>query len=109
VSGPDAISQLARLAGRAEFAQWVGLEAADLPPALDGTQAARARALVDERFDAILAGLVAEAMACDDVHDVDSACAYLEDRLRFLGDLLSLDQQERVRTGFVGIAQTWAI
>jgi len=108
VSDPEAILQLARLAGRAEFARRLGVEGAEMPLALDETTAARAQALVDERFDVILQGLIAEAMACDDVQDADSACAYLEDRLRVLGDLFNPAQRQHLRGEFARVAGTWS-
>jgi len=107
LTDPEAILQLARLAGRAEFTRRLGLAGAELPLTLDETEAIRAQALVDERFDLIVRGLVAEAMACDDVQGADSACAYLEDRLRVLEKILSASQQQRLRDEFATVARTW--
>jgi hypothetical protein len=103
----EAILQLARLTGRDEFLRRLQLDDDRIPPQLDADQRLRVLAWIDEQCAALVQGLLDEAMACDDVQDAGSACAYLEDRLRFFGDLFSAAQQERVREQFALVAQTW--
>jgi hypothetical protein len=107
MTDPEAILQLARLTGRDEFLRRLQLDAGRIPPQLDADQRRRLTAWIDEQCEALVQGLLDEAMACDDVQDAGSACAYLEDRLRFLNDLLSAAQQQRVREQFARVAQTW--
>jgi len=52
-------------------------------------------------------GLAAEVVASDDVTDVVSGVAYLEDRLSFFGELLTEGQEEKVRDGFRSFSSRW--
>ena len=52
-------------------------------------------------------GLAAEVVASDDVTDVVSGVAYLEDRLSFFSELLTEDQREKVRDGFASFSSRW--
>ena len=79
---PEALSQMARLLGEA---------------GLRGAPSETVEDIVERRFEALAAGLISEAAASDDVVDRQSAMAYLEDRLAFLGELLTDEQRTRLR------------
>lgn len=85
------LAQLARLLGEA----------------VESLDARRLRALLDERLDRLARGLLEEAVASDDVLDAASAEAYLEDRLAFFGDVLTVAQRERVREFFTQVPRGW--
>ncbi|MGQ9572831.1 MAG: hypothetical protein ACUVV3_06565 [Dehalococcoidia bacterium] len=102
-----AILQLARLIGRSEFYRRLSLAEGSEPDELSADQLARLRRLVDGRLEDLVRGLAAEVVASDDVTDVVSGVAYLEDRLAFFGELLTADQKEKVRDGFRSFASRW--
>ena len=52
-------------------------------------------------------GLATEVVTSDDVTDVVSGVAYLEDRLSFFSDLLTSSQKEKVRDGFRSFSSRW--
>jgi hypothetical protein len=93
--------QLARLIGIDFFTERFG------PPQTAEPDDDALRALIDERLDDVARGLVEEAAASDDVLDVESASAYLNDRLRTLSALLTPEQAERIRAAFVERTKTW--
>ncbi len=97
----ERLQQLARLVGIDAFTERVGApRTADPDPdALSG--------LVSERLADVARRLVEEAAASDDVVDKASAAAYLEDRLRTLGDLLTLQQADRIRELFTDGTAGW--
>lgn len=98
---PERLLQLARLIGVDAFVERVG------PPQDAEADSQALRALVDERLDQVARRLVEEAAASDDVVDVASASAYLEDRLAVLGDLLTPEQGERLRQLFQERTKGW--
>ena len=98
---PERLRQLARLAGHEAFVARFGPLDASEP------EAGALRGLIDERCDEIAASLVAEAAASDDVTSPESARAYVDDRLRTLGDLLTPEQSERLLTAFVAKTSRW--
>ena len=102
-----AILQLARLLGKEEFYRWLSLNEGSEPEELSGEQMARLRLLVDERLEELVRGLAGEVVASDDVTDVVSGVAYLEDRLAFFGELLTESQKEKVRDGFRSFSSRW--
>jgi len=89
--GPIQLAQLARLLGAAA----------------EGLDVRRLLALLDERLDRLARGLLEEAVASDDVVDAASAEAYLEDRLAFLGGLLSEEQRGQVREVYMEAVRRW--
>jgi hypothetical protein len=93
--------QIARLAGADAFAARFGLPqtARPAPEAL--------RALIEERLAEIARHLVEEAAASDDVLDRASGEAYLDDRLRTLGGLLTEEQSARLREAFRAGTEEW--
>jgi len=97
----ERLLQLARLLGAEAFAGRFG------PPQAAEPEADALRALIDERLAELAQALVEEAAASDDVLDTSSAQAYLEDRLRTLGDLLTPEQAERVREAFREGTAAW--
>jgi len=101
------IVQLARLLGREEFYRRLSLAEGVETPDLDDERLATLRSLVDERLEALARALLAEAVANDDVIDAASARAYLEDRLAFLGDLLTDVQRQALREGFGRLVERW--
>ena len=107
MTNPEAILQIERLLGRAEFRGALGLQAGALPFPLDAGQRDRLSALVDERLAQLAQALLEEAMASDDVVDAPSALAFLRDRREFLGDLLSRPQAERLQAAFEQRVATW--
>lgn len=80
----------------------LGLGPASAP--LDG---ATLRRLVDERMERVIAGLVEEAAASDDVLDAASARAYLDARLRDLQPYLTAGQIRRIRAAAFGRIEQW--
>jgi len=99
--------QLARLLGKEEFYRYLSLDEGSEPDELSAEQMARLRLLVDERLEELVRGLAAEVVASDDVTDVVSGVAYLEDRLSFFGELLTASQREKVRDGFASFSSRW--
>lgn len=102
-----AILQLARLLGKEEFYRRLSLDEGSEPDELSAEQMARLRLLVDKRLEELVRGLATEVVASDDVTDVVSGVAYLEDRLSFFGELLTAGQREKVRDGFCSFASRW--
>jgi hypothetical protein len=102
-----AIIQLSRLLGKEEFYRWLSLDEGSEPDELSSEQMARLRLAVDERLEQLVRGLAAEVVASDDVTDVVSGVAYLEDRLSFFGELLTEGQKEKVRDGFRSFSSRW--
>jgi len=102
-----AIIQLSRLLGKEEFYRYLSLEEGSEPDELSGEQTARLRLVADERLEELVRGLAAEVVASDDVTDVVSGVAYLEDRLSFFGELLTEGQKEKVRDGFRSFSSRW--
>lgn len=97
----ERLRQLARLIGHDVFAGRFGPLDSAVP------EASALRALIDERSDEIANALVGEAAASDDVIDPESAQAFVDDRLRTLGDLITAEQAERLFTAFVGKTSGW--
>jgi hypothetical protein len=98
---PDLLRQLARLVGHDAFVGRFGpLDTAS--PDRDALGA-----LIDKRCDEMAAALVEEAAASDDVTSPETAQAYLDDRLRTLGDILTPEQAERLLTAFAGKTSGW--
>jgi hypothetical protein len=104
---PEALLQLERLAGRMDVLRSLGVDAGQEPAVLDGAQRARLQALIDSRIDRLASGLLEEAMASDDVADAGAALVYLQDRLAFLGDLLTGQQQAQIRAEFERHVAGW--
>ena len=102
-----AVLQLSRLLGKEEFYRWLSLDEGSEPDELSSEQMARLRLVVDERLEELVRGLAAEVVASDDVTDVVSGVAYLEDRLSFFGELLTEGQEEKVRDGFRSFSSRW--
>jgi len=98
---PELLRQISRLAGQDVFASRFG----SLDTAAPSVE--ELRALIDERCDEIAAALVEEAAASDDVTSPETAQAYLDDRLRTLGDILTPEQAERLLTAFAGKTSGW--
>ncbi len=97
----ELLLQLARLVGVKAFTERLGR-----PQTAEPDDEAL-RALIEERLDHIARRLVEEAAASDDVIDSASAAAYLEDRLRTLGDVITREQAERLRTAFAEATAGW--
>ncbi len=97
----EQLLQLARLAGAAAFADRFG------PPQTADPDVEALQGLVEERLAEVVRSLVEEAAASDDVIDIASAEAYLDDRLHTLGELLTKEQVERIRLGFRESIKEW--
>ena len=102
----EALQQMARILGRDRLARRLGLQG-PLPDRLTAEQIAALQSLVEEHVSDIVRAMLEEAAACDDVLDFASALAYLDDRLAFLGELLSEGQKERIRQVFRAYASRW--
>jgi hypothetical protein len=83
--------QLARLLGEAA------------PPASDD----ELQALVEAHFGRLVEGLVAEAIASDDVSDKESAETFVAARLADLAGLLSTDQRSRLEAAIREKIEAW--
>ncbi len=97
----ERLVQLARLAGVDVFSQRFGSPQTAVP------DADALASLVGERLDQIVRGLIEEAAASDDVIDAASARAYLDDRLRTLGDLFTPEQSAAIRATFQTATEGW--
>ena len=97
----ERLLQLARLIGPDVFVERFG------PPQTAEPELGHLHALVDERLDHIVRTLVEEAAASDDITNIVSANAYLEDRLRMLGDLLAPEQAASIRAAFGEQTAVW--
>ena len=97
----ERLVQLARLAGADVFSQRFG------SPQTAAPDAGALASLVGERLDQIARGLIEEAAASDDVIDAASAQAYLDDRLRTLGDLFTPEQSAAIRAAFQAATEGW--
>lgn len=102
-----AIQQMARILGRDEFAQRLALPADETPSSLTPEQITALQTLAEEHIDDLVRAMLEEAAACDDVISAASALAYLEERLAFLGELLTAEQKEKVRLGFDQYVSQW--
>lgn len=89
---PEALAQLARLLGDERLR--------DAAPD-------RVRAAVDGAFEALVAGLVAEAAASDDVIDTESALGFASIRVEQLSNLISADQKARLSTAVREKIEAW--
>jgi hypothetical protein len=107
MNGRIAILQLARLLGKEEFYHRLSLDEGSEPDGLSEEQMDRLRLMVDERLRELVRALADEVVASDDVTDVVSGVAYLEDRLSFFGELLTEGQKEKVRDGFRSFSSRW--
>jgi len=63
--------------------------------------------MIEQDWQQLVEGLLAEAAASDDVSDQDSALAFLTDRLRFLRPLLAEDQPQRLLTDLKTRIAAW--
>jgi hypothetical protein len=97
----EQLVQIARLIGLDAFSERFG------PPQTAAPDDAALRVLIDERLDDVVRGLVEEAAASDDVLDVESALAYLDDRLYTLGALITPEQAEVIRAAFAERTKEW--
>ncbi len=89
---PEALAQLARLLG---------------DDSLRGSNLDALRVAVDQRFERLIDGLVAEAASSDDVFDSESALSFLDSRLDFLDGLLSKEQRSRLNEALRGKIEAW--
>jgi hypothetical protein len=89
---PEALAQLARLLADER---------------LRVARVEEARNAVDDRFDLMVEGLVAETAASDDVLDRDSAREFVEARLSYFGDLLGDDQRSRLSEAVRAKIEAW--
>jgi hypothetical protein len=92
---------MARLIGIDAFIEHFG------PPQTAEPDGDSLRTLINQRLDEVARALVEEAAASDDVLDVESALAYLDDRLRTLGALVTPAQADRLRAAFVERTKAW--
>ncbi len=62
---------------------------------------------VESGLERLNAGILAEAIASDDVTDRESALEFVQDRLNFLGALLDHGQRSRLFTALQGKIDAW--
>ena len=93
------VTQLARLLGRPDLLSW------DVES--DGGPRADLERAIEDGLERLVQGLLEEAAASDDVVDAASAGAFIEDRLAFLGDLLTEDQRHRLREACRRVTAGW--
>ena len=89
---PEAHAQLARLLG-------------DERVRIAGTD--EIHAAVEQGFNGLVEGLLAEATASDDVIDRASGLDFVSQRLRFLGDLLTVGQHARLLQALEEKIEAW--
>ena len=97
MADPVRLTQLARLLGRPDL----------LAAEHDVGLPAMVQRAVDGAFDRLVRGLLEEAAASDDVVDAASAAAFIDDRLAFLGDLLSEEQRRRLSEACRKVTEGW--
>jgi hypothetical protein len=102
-----ALGQLGRMIG-SEVRDVLGVhDSAPFPDELAPEAYERIRALTAAHADPLSREFAAEASASDDVQDATGATAYLEDRLRFFGPLLSEETRQRIRRRYAVAVQQW--
>jgi hypothetical protein len=89
---PEALAQIARLLGD-ESLRSAGLEAV--------------YEAIEQGFERLSQGILAEAAASDDVNDRESAYDFVEHRLEFLGPFLDDRQSSRLRDDIRGKIDAW--
>ena len=62
---------------------------------------------VESGIDRLAEGIVAEAAASDDVSDRQSAVAFIDARLEFLGSLMTDTQKQRIREAVEEKVKSW--
>jgi hypothetical protein len=97
MAGYPAFVQLVRLLGREGALKALSLDVEPDPSELSGQQIARLQELVEAELDSIALQLVEEAAASDDVSNREGALAFVRDRVRGFGDLLTPDQARRLK------------
>lgn len=108
VANPEAVLQIARLVGHAEFQADLGVRDGEEPATLTESQRVALQNLIDRRIGYVLGAVLEEAMASDDVVDSATAMDYLRDRLNFLGDLMTAEQRIRLTEMFEGRVAAWS-
>ncbi len=103
----EALLHLARMLGEERVLAPLGLSRQHLPPSLDEEQRRRLQARLEGEMGRLARALLAEAAASDDVTDRPSALAYLEDRLRSLGRLLSDGQRSQLWESLLSLTEGW--
>ena len=93
--------QLARLIGLPLFLERFGW------PQTAEPEARGLAVLVGARLEEIASGLVEEAAASDDVIDVPSAQAFLDDRLTTFGELITQPHREELARMFRERTKDW--
>jgi hypothetical protein len=91
-SDPEATVQLARLLGQ---------------PRLREATPDDMHTAVDAHFQTLVAGIVAEASASDDVFDRESALAFVVARVEFLSPLLRNDQRLQLLESLSSQVAAW--
>lgn len=102
-----AFVQLIRLLGRQEALQALALDDEPDPDTLDDAQLARLQALVDQQLENVVAELVSEAAASDDVSGRAGARAWIADRVAGFAGLLAPGQAERLRDAAAALTADW--
>jgi len=64
-------------------------------------------AAIDAHFDVLIAGIVAEAAASDDVFDRDSGLEFARKRVEYLRSAMNDEQQARLLEGVRGKIEAW--
>lgn len=104
----EAILQLSRMVGREEFLSSLALPPHSAPPVkLAPDQLKRLHDLCDRRLRDIIEYLLDEAAGNDDITSAEMANQYLEERLNFLGALLTEFQKAKVRKGYHAVTAGW--
>jgi len=89
---PEALAQIARLLGDAS---------------LRSASPETVSAAVEAGFERLVAGLLEEAAASDDVTDRTSALEFLEARLAYLAQLMTGEQKARLSSALRAKIETW--
>ncbi len=62
---------------------------------------------IDNHFERLIDGIVAEAAASDDVFDRDSGVEFVQKRVEYLSSALNDEQQARLLEGVRGKIEAW--
>ena len=103
----ESLQQLARMMGQDKIAEALGLSVGNFPETITQDQTQSLHRLIEHSVDELSRALLDEAILCDDVIDSDTAVQYVEDRMNFLSDVISDDQNKIIAKKFKELISGW--
>jgi len=101
------IMQLARILGKSDFFGCLSLVEQEDLRSLTPEQLEKVHELVDRNITKLIRTFVHEAMADDSIQTAADAERYLEKRFAFFGELLTEEQQQKIREGYRLLTGRW--